>query len=266
MVDHVRHNRVRLPANTEVHFLTFANTSYMEPTRILEEAKEFGFATIQAMSENDIPEFVWRHHTFIAENPQGYGLWIWKPKIILDRMARMEEGDIVVYCDAGMHLNNGGLLRYYEYLNMMNIWDMLTFSLNDAYKAQHYVKRDAIDTYYPEFAIDDIDPYCYGGVMMIKKSAKSLQLLEDWLKLCEVYHFIDRSESMSSEFPHYKGNDCDNGLFNLCLVKHRVSHAIYPDETNVYTTDGYQYHQATADDWKRLDMFPFQCRRLRPAR
>lgn len=235
----------------------------MKTTRIIEEAKSFGFQTIDSMNEHDIAPFIEKHSEFIQKNPQGYGLWIWKPKIILEKLTSLCEGDILLYCDAGMHLNAGGLKRYYEYLEMLNKNPIITFAMNDVYKAQHYVKNDAIVSYYPEFAIR-LDRYHYAGVMLIKKCPETMNLITDWLSLCEVHHFIDRSKSTSGEAPWSLGNDCDNGLFNLCLVKHGISQSVYPDETNIYTPNGYQHCSAPESCWKSLDMFPFQVRRLRP--
>lgn len=253
------------PHKALVHFITFANTSFMLPTRILEEAMAFRFNSVQAYTEHDISDFLATHSEFVANNPHGFGLWIWKPKVILDALARVNEGEIVLYCDAGMHLNSRGLPRYYEYVDMLKTTDILTFSLNDAYKAQYFVKRDAIDAYYPDFAAT-IDPYCYAGVMLIKKTTASVQLITDWLGLCERYNLLDRSLSSVPELPCFGANDCDNGLFNLCLAKHRISQAVYPDETNVYMEDGTQSHSRSDDEWEVLHASPFHCRRLRPAK
>jgi len=261
--DRLRMVHHHAPEHSKVHFLTFSNTDYMQPTRIIQEASEFKFDSVHAMNEHSIPEFIFNHRKFIASHKHGYGMWIWKPKIILDRFAALNYGDILVYCDAGMHLNSQGMDRYREYMKMMNDCDLLTFSLNDEYKAQHYVKRDVINAYYPEFA-NQITPYCYAGVMILKKTDATLKLLTDWLQLCENYHFLDSSLSSSEELSIFHGNDADNGLFNICLAKHSISRSIYPDETNVYGRDGFQLMSTDPNDWSVLKKSPFQCRRIRP--
>jgi hypothetical protein len=91
--------------NRKVHFITFSNTEYIEPTRILQEAAAFKFQSIRALNEDDIPEFIQKHSEFIHANPLGYGHWIWKPKIILDSLLALKEDEILLYCDAGMFLN-----------------------------------------------------------------------------------------------------------------------------------------------------------------
>jgi hypothetical protein len=256
----IQHNT---PESIKVRFLTFANTGYMKPTRIIQEASPFRFDSVHVMNEYSIPEFIEKHRGFIEENKHGYGIWIWKPKIILDTLLAMDDGDILIYCDAGMHLNIKGLDKYRSYMRKMEDCDILTFSLNDKYKAQHYVKRDVINAYYPAFA-EEVTPYCYAGVMILKKTAATVGLVKDWLRLCENYHFLDSSASSVPELPIFQGQDGDNGLFNICLAKHSISKSIYPDETNIYDPNGFQLHSQRASDWNVLNQSPFQCRRMRP--
>lgn len=246
----------------KIHFLTFSNTSYMNTERIISEAKKFPFDTLQSISEFDIQEFFNKHLNFINRNKSGFGLWIWKPKIILDKLNLIDDGDVLVYCDAGMHLNSKGLTRYIEYIDILESKDMLTFSLNDGYFAQQWVKRQAIDFYYPEFA-SRRDKYCYAGIIMLKKTKSTINLIEDWLGLCERYELIDKSPSFLPEYSGFIGQDADNGLFNLCLVKKSISHYVYPDETNIYLPNGMQNYSANSEDWGVMDNFPFQCRRIR---
>jgi hypothetical protein len=249
----------------KTHFITFSNTSYMYPDRILKEAESFKFDSIQSLSELDIPEFLEKHSNFINSNHHGFGRWIWKPKIILDKLKSIDDNDILIYCDSGMYLNSKGLNRYNEYLDILNEKDMVTFSLNQDgrfYFAQQWVVKIVIDSYYPEF-VNMSNKYCYGGVIMMKKTKSTISLIEDWLGLCERYEFITGKLSFP-EYDSFVGHDSDNGLFNICLVKHGISHYIFPDETNIYLPDGSQNYSASLEEWETLNEFPFQCRRIRP--
>ena len=258
------HRAMRTGISSSIHFLTFTNTSYMKPTRIVAEAEAFEFDSIRTLTEHDIPEFIEKHKEFIEQKPRGYGNWIWKPKVILDTLLSVKPNDIVLYCDAGMHLNARGMKRYYDYLKLLTNphTHMVLFSLNDRFIAQQYVKMDAVAAYCPEFAEKHTN-MCYAGVMLLRNTPKTVELIRDWLTLCENYHFLDESDSVLPDGPLFQGQDHDNGLFNLCVYKHGISHAVYPDETNLYDTLGYQAHMRVTD-WSSLDAFPFQCRRLRP--
>jgi hypothetical protein len=39
-------------------------------------------------------------------NKRGYGYWIWKSQIIKQHMDLLNDGEILLYCDAGSQLNN----------------------------------------------------------------------------------------------------------------------------------------------------------------
>jgi hypothetical protein len=231
--------------------------------RIKYQAEEFNmFEKIYTLNQNDISDYISKHKNFINENPQGYGLWIWKPKVILYTLDKLNNNDILVYCDTGIFLNKNGLERFNYYVEKLKDeqYSMLNFCLNDKYVAQSYVKKDAIMAYNPEFSKNK-DKYCYAGVSMIKKNDKSIALIKDWLELCENYDFLNKNNSIiNEEDSGYIGNDCDNGLFNLCLRKHNISYYVYPDETNIYTNDGDQDYNCL--DWSSLDKYPFQYRRI----
>lgn len=256
--------------SNKINFLTFSNTGFMSCDNIIRQAKEFNiFDELFILNENDIPEYIEKHKDFITNNKPGYGLWIWKPKIIFDTLNKLNENDILVYSDAGMYLNKDGIERFKEYLTKLtdNKY-IITFSTNDSYRAQQYVKNDAIMSYYPEFN-NKWSIACYAGIMIIKKNIKSLQLINDWLLLCENYHFIDKSPSIiHKDLPHYVGNDYDNGLFNLCLLKYDdIVEKIYPDEINIYIGNRQAIHITNIiedEKWNVLNKIPFQCRRMTP--
>lgn len=153
-----------------INFLTFANTTYMKTDRIINEAKSFNiFDKILSKTEKDIPNFINKHKNFIKRNKPGYGFWIWKPKIILDTLMELNDNDILIYCDAGFYLNNKGIERLKYYLNTLNNDKLFcVFSSSGNYKAQNFVKNDAIMSYYPQFN-NELNSLCYAGIMIIKK-------------------------------------------------------------------------------------------------
>ena len=254
------------------YFLTFANANYMNTDRVANQAKELNvFNYIIQMNETHIPEYIEKHSKFIKSNSPGYGRWIWKPKIILDTLSSMTDDDILVYSDAGMYININGKDRLLEYFDKLQTKDVVVFSTNYEYKARSFVKNDAIMSYYPEFH-DFNNNACYAGLIIIKKTQHSLALISDWLELCENYHFIDKSPSTShKEHANFVGQDADNGLFNLCICKHRnIVETITPDEINVYIGELQAHHALNANytvrdiDWSVLNDKPFHCKRITP--
>lgn len=240
----------------------------MGTERISKQAAEFSlFDNIIQLNELDISEYIEKHKDFINNNPSGFGKWIWKPKIIYDTLLKIDDNDILFYADAGTYLNIHGKERFLEYINILKKEEnsLLTFTAN-GYLAKSYVKSDAIIHYYKDFFDENILA-CYAGIILIKKNEKSLSLIKDWLELCENYHFLDSSPSLNAERNFFIGNDSDNGLFNLCLAKHKINHSIYPDETNIYINGKQIHHVMTIipdERWDELKDKPIQVRRITP--
>lgn len=242
----------------------------MEPTRILEQAKAFPFTSIRSYSELDFPEFFEKHAGFIRAFPKGYGFYIWKPHIIYETLKQMKEGEILLYADAGCHLNAKpkALKRFDEYIGYLSDKDIVSFSLNDTYRARSFIKQDAIQFYYPE--MNSINPtYLMAGVILMRKSNQTMKMIKEWLNLCTQYLLIDDGPSRYfDDSPWFEGADCDNSLYNLIMNKHNSScHIVYPDELNMYNEEGIQCTQLPGKeslDWSPLDAFPFHTRRDRP--
>lgn len=249
------------------YFLTFSNTSFMNTERIRRQAEDFGkFDFIFCKNESDISEFYKKHKNFMDSRP-GFGLWIWKPKIIYDLLLNLEDDDILVYTDAGTFINKNASQRFDYYVSkLIKNKFICAFSTNDSYKAQYFVKNDAIMEYCPDFN-ENLTNLFYAGLMIIRKSEISVKMINEWLNLCENYDFLDRTKSKKYvEMSYFRGNDADNGLFNLVLFKFRDwVESIYPDEVNLYSGE-YQIAHVTNDleniDWSELDEIPFQLRRI----
>jgi hypothetical protein len=240
----------------------------MDTSRIQNQANDLGvFNSINILNENDISTFINKHIEFIKKEPYGFGRFIWKPKVIFDALENIKHGDVLVYCDAGTYININGRSRFSDYLNFMEKKSMVVFSTTSHYKCKHFVKSDAVMSYFPDFRTLNYD-YFYAGCMMIKKTDESVQFVREWLELCENYHFIDRSPSYTFPESHeFQGQDTDNGLFGLCASKYiDIMQCISPYEINIYTCEGIQsahvsnYHHSRVD-WSPLDTFPFQYRR-----
>ena len=104
----------------KIVFATFADSRYgraME--RIKRETENFGFDERYFFSERDLPK-----DFFKGFSPKiyrrGYGYWIWKPYIVNKMMNRLNDGDILVYTDAGTQWHISGRKRFEEYVGMLN--------------------------------------------------------------------------------------------------------------------------------------------------
>ncbi len=73
--------------------------------RLNDSARKFGIEEINSYDFEDIKMSSFYHqHKSILDQSKGMGYWSWKPFVILEAMKSLSEGDIVVYCDAGVEI------------------------------------------------------------------------------------------------------------------------------------------------------------------
>lgn len=85
-----------------LYVVNFANESYrniqiLNTKSALEKGK---VDRVFEYSDSDLSELKAQYPEHFKIK-RGYGLWLWKPYIILKALARIEEGDYLFYCDSG---------------------------------------------------------------------------------------------------------------------------------------------------------------------
>lgn len=82
------------------YFVSYGDVNYRESLeRIGREAKDSGiFDEVKLYTEQSLPE---PFKGYTCKYKRGGGYWMWKPWVIHDMLAHTNEGDIIVYADAG---------------------------------------------------------------------------------------------------------------------------------------------------------------------
>lgn len=81
--------------------ITYGDKKFeMSKNRFIQNAHAINiFDKIIAYSDKDLSEEL--KQSEIINEKRGGGLWSWKPDVILTTLNKMEDGDILVYCDSG---------------------------------------------------------------------------------------------------------------------------------------------------------------------
>jgi hypothetical protein len=105
-----------------IHLITFGDSGFVETKkRLCSQAESLGwFDTITAYSPDDLDDDFKEHFKHILKLPRGGGYWIWKPYIIHKHLEKINDGDILIYLDAGCYINPNGHKRFKEYIEMLN--------------------------------------------------------------------------------------------------------------------------------------------------
>lgn len=247
------------------HFITFSNSGYSSPERILKQAKECAFFdTAVSFSEDDIAPLIRRHRIhFFFRKKNGFGRYIWKPYIILKRLSEIEYGDLLVYSDLGNHIQPPAQTKILEYFSNMSAHgkSIGVFEAGDRYLSSSFVRRKYVDYYLPNF-YDNSESQTtavYAGLILVVKSRESEETFRDWLDLCEQFLPCIDLGSKRGERKEFIGQDGDSGFLPLVLTKHQAHLSFPGTEINLYDKDGLQLkHSLSAEDYENIDWSPLR--------
>ena len=230
-------------------FLTFGGPTekYRNRSKIVaEQAKTCNWFTSCIGLNDDFlrqsPNFATKHMQFLETNQRGYGFWLWKPYIIKTFLDKLQDGNILVYADAGCTINPNGLPRFNEYMNILDTnednYGIISFQMNHLPEIK-YSKRLLLETIgaTEEMAMSG---QCIATTMIIKKNAHSTMVVDKWWELAQNYELIN-DVRMPQENPQFIDHRHDQSIFSV-LVKKYGSIKI-PDETIFYPdwTKGLDY-------------------------
>lgn len=127
------------------HFITFAfgEGFVKSANRLQKEADQSGFFnSTRIFSRTDLindSEFWASCGDFLdnQRNGKGYGMWLWKPRIIMKTLSDLGVGDGILYMDAGCHLNlksADSRFRMSEYLEIASSCNSLAFEVSNQAK------------------------------------------------------------------------------------------------------------------------------------
>ena len=217
-------------------------------------------------------EFIERYEHKLNDNIRGFGYWSWKPEIIKQTLAKMDDGDQLLYLDAGCNLNINGKERLREYFNMLSTDKQLVTFINDTkdivfhnkevtlpnWPLKNWIKGDLIDYFNIRERHDILNKQVYfAGILLLQKGNVSERFIDVWQETIQTnWSFIDDSPSISPNLDDFIEHRHDQAIFSvLCnfYPVHEVSgcEVVYPKI------------KGRGGDWKKLKSFPIHARRDR---
>lgn len=231
-------------------FLSFADSRYHHTLhRIRQQARSLNlFSRIYVVNESYLSEqFSSAHRMILHPECKGYGYWIWKPQAVLQAMKSASNGDILLYADAGCHLNAGGKERLLQYIRQLknSVNFVMASPLPPSFTEACWTKGDLLN-YFKVFdnpAITDT-AQVQATTFLIKKCAGSLLFLHDWLAVYESdYDLVNDSPSRQPS--------------KDCFLEHRHDQSVFSILCKLNGFETIPFAQIYVDsDWSRLSDCP----------
>lgn len=233
---------------SKIHLCTYGSGRFeYSRWRLAKEAKETGwFDQIHVYGEEDIGKF-----GRSIKGP-GAGFWWWKSEIQKITMEKIQDGDIMVYLDAGCYLNKAGEKEFKHYISTAQTNDIGAVFFNGSPDAEkYYTKRDTL-------ILMGCDNHTYmdtaqiaSGLYIAVKNKNILELVDNFVKASRIDHLINDNPSLNFEYPEFILNGCkhrhDQSVFSLTVKKLFKDKNINIITLNHMTDDDniHRYHMET---------------------
>lgn len=159
-------------------FITYGDSGFeTAKAKIIKEACATGeFEETYSYGREDLSSILLESD--IIKVKRGGGLWSWKPDVILSTMERAQEGDIIVYCDAGCTLYQSK--EWKRYWHKLEDYDILVQRIFQ--RTERWTRKELLDL----FSSNDKNwpmSFQYQATPMFKVSDFSKKFVSEWRDL-----------------------------------------------------------------------------------
>jgi hypothetical protein len=158
----------------------------------------------------------------ILDQPRGVGYWLWKPYLILKTLEKLEDGDLLFYCDAGIEF----LKSIDEIIPFMDETEekLLLFELEDFHPNKRWTKRDC----FINLGLD-AEPYIsqtqlLASYVLMRKNHFVISFMKQWLLYGQDYRNITDSpnELGLPNYPEFVDHRHDQSILSLLGRKYGI--------------------------------------------
>ena len=199
-----------------IHVIVFVSKNYYGNAQLLKANLENVNCIIY--TEKDILDFK-KENKKLFKHDIGYGLWSWKPYLILKTLENIREDEIVLYLDSGLQIINS----LTPILEIIQNQDYILFHGGGKRKNKFYTKKKCFelmkcneDKYYNATQLA-------GGYQGYKKTKDNILFLKEYLKYSKNYDII--GPILDSEIEDFVAHRNDQSILtNLAIKYNKIIH------------------------------------------
>lgn len=199
-----------------------------------------GFDEVISYNKLSLDENFYLKNKHILDQPRGVGYWLWKPYLILKALEKLEDNDILFYCDSGIEF----IKNIDELIPIMDSTDqkMLAFRLDDIHPNKRWTKRDC----FVNLGLDE-EKYAnhiqlLASYIIMRKNDFIISFMKEWLQYAEDYRNITDStnECGLPNYFEFVDHRHDQSIYSLLALKHEIKHI---RDISQFGSDGWETSQ-----------------------
>jgi hypothetical protein len=161
----------------------------------------------------------YKKNKYILDKPRGGGYWIWKPYIILETLESCEDGDVVLYSDAGVTVIN----------NLQSLYDLASehgkiIFQNAGHINKLWTKRDC-------YVLMNCDEEKYWNGLQVtatfslwQKKPETIEFLKEYQRYLRDPRIVTDDPNMCgrANFLEFKDHRHDQSVLSIMVIKHNI--------------------------------------------
>ena len=223
----------------KIYFITFGSThnyaSSLSRIKLMaEQSGFFDFIFIYTEKDFDV-KFIEQYGNFMINNI-GFGFWIWKSYFVKKTFDQMQDGDILVYADAGCSIvkNSESEKKFKVLINLVKSHESGSLGFQMDIPEELYTKSNIFTE------LNALD-YTYTGqviatIFFLRKCERSEKLIEEFYINSQKIELINNDFNKELESKNFIAPRNDQSIFSILRKKH--CSLLIPDSTwftNFYT-------------------------------
>lgn len=205
----------------KIHLIDYATSKFFGSREMLHiSARQYGIDSIMSYGLNKIKNTpFYNKNKALLSKSKGAGYWVWKPYIILDAISKLDEGDVLMYCDADQSFTQSPEILAEE------CREIGVAIYNSLMPITMWTKRDC-------FVIMDCDTEEYhrsclgnGGFSCWMNNDICRTILKEWLYYAQDSRISTHSPHNvlgSPNFPDFIRHSTDQSMLGLLATKHGI--------------------------------------------
>lgn len=227
-----------------------------------QSAMQHGADSYSIWTMNDLsPEFK-ETMADVLKHERGAGFYCWKPYIVHREMCRLNDGDILVYCDAG----NEWVGDMRQAIAAMD-QDILFFS--NGWRHLDWCKMDCLRAILPamsyparggDIGIHTIDGYrqAQASTFFIRVAPETREFVKEWYALSIMPGMIDNEPSRLPNAPTFQEHRWDQSILCCLQIKYGYRLHWFPTTTAAHLREGFEndkypvllwHHRKRNNEW-----------------
>lgn len=173
----------------------------------------------------DIDDEFYEFNKSIMSSSRGCGYWLWKPYVIYKEMQLLNDGDILIYSDAGVEFVN-------NVSHIIERMDEDMFLFTNGFPHVEWCKGDVIDNLLGWISREEHgDPYVGDNVLNFKQvqasviffrvNQKTRGFVKEWLLYCQMPGLIDDSPSKLPNYPTFAEHRHDQAILTCLQIQYQ---------------------------------------------